>query len=115
MDQEQLNLSIKNAEYQHSFFGSICRIFGVIGVAVSIFLTYEALKAFYNHENNNLLLISLTPAGSVAATSAALGALGTTAKQSKVQSYYLKTLLENSSLRTEVYKETIDDQILEEK
>ena len=115
MDQEQLNLSIKNAEYQHSCFGSICRIFGVIGVAVSIFLTYEALKAFYNHENNNLLLISLTPAGSVAATSAALGALGTTANQSKVQSYYLKTLLENSSLRSEVCKETIDDQILEEK
>ena len=99
MDQEQLNQSIKAAEYEHSFFGSICRIFGAIGLAVSVFLTYEALKAYPNHENGNLLLISLTPAGSVAATSAALGTLGTTAKQSKVQSYYLKTLLENSSVK----------------
>ena len=97
MDQEQLNQSTKAAQYEHSFFGSICRIFGFIGVAVSIFLLYEAFKAFNNHQNGYLLLISLAPAGSVAATSAALGALGTTAKQSKVQSYYLKTLLENST------------------
>ena len=98
MDQEQLNQSIKDAEDGYSFFGSICRTFGVIGVAVSIFLGFEALKAFSNHKEGNLLLISLTPAGSIAATSAALGALGTTAKQSKIQSNYLKILLENSSV-----------------
>ena len=98
MDLEQLNQSIKAAEYEHSFFGSVCRIFGVIGVAVSIFLGYEALKAFSNHKDSNLLLFSLTPAGSVAATSAALGALGTTAKQSKIQSNYLKIHLENLSV-----------------
>ena len=115
MDQEQLNQSFKAAESEHSFFGSICRIFGLIGVAVSIFLLYEALKAFNKHQSGYLLLISLAPAGSVAATSAALGALGTTAKQSKLQSYYLKTFLENSTVKSEVFKETIEDQILEEK
>ena len=98
MDQEQLNQSFKAAESEHSFFGSICRIFGLIGVAVSIFLLYEALKSFNKHQSGYLLLISLAPAGSVAATSAALGALGTTAKQSKIQSNYLKILLENSSI-----------------
>ena len=98
MFKKNFNESIKDAENRYSFFGSICRIFGLIGVAVSIFLGYEALKAFSNHEDGNLLLISLTPAGSVAATSAALGALGTTAKQSKIQSNYLKILLENSRI-----------------
>ena len=115
MTEEQLNQSLRAARHEHSFFGSICRIFGLIGVAVSIFLLYEALKTFDNHRNRNLLLISLVPAGSVAASSAALGALGTTAKQSKVQSYYLKTLLENSTVKSQVFKETIEDQILEEK
>ena len=98
MDQEELNQCIKDAENGYSFFGSVCRIFGVIGVTVSIFLGFEALKAFSNHKEGNLLLISLTPAASVAVTSAALGALGTTAKQSKIQSNYLKILLENSSI-----------------
>ena len=98
MSKENFNESLKGAENGYSFFGSICRIFGVFGVAVSIFLGYEALKAFSNHEDGNLLLISLAPAGSVAVTSAALGALGTTAKQSKIQSNYLKILLENSSV-----------------
>ena len=98
MSKETFNESLKDAENVYSFFGSICRIFGVIGVAVSIFLGYEALKAFSNHKDSNLLLFSLTPAGSVAATSAALGALGTTAKQSKIQSNYLKIHLENLSV-----------------
>ena len=95
MEEEQLNESLKGAEYEHSIFGSICRIFGFFGIAVSIIMGYQAFKEFNNYQNRGLLLKRLAPVGSVAAISAALGSTGTTAKQSKVQSYYLKNLLKN--------------------
>ena len=115
MEEEQLNESLKGAEYEHSIFGSICRIFGFVGIAVSIIMGYQAFKEFNNHQNRELLLKRLAPVGSVAAISAALGSIGTTAKQSKVQSYYLKNLLKNSTVKSEVLKKTIKDQIKEEK
>ena len=99
MEEEQLNESLKGAEYEHSIFGSICRIFGFFGIAVSIIMGYQAFKEFNNYQNRGLLLKRLAPVGSVAAISAALGSTGTTAKQSKVQSYYLKNLLKNSTVK----------------
>ena len=66
-----------------SFFGTICQIFGVVGLLISIFLGLKAVQNTNYNRNWNLLLITLTPAGSVAVTSAAVGSLGTTASQSK--------------------------------
>ena len=104
MEEEQLNQSLKGAEYEHSIFGSICRIFGFVGIAVSIFMGYQAFKEFNNHQNRELFLKRLAPVGSIAAISATLGSIGTIAKQSKVQSYYLKNLLKNSTVKSEVLK-----------
>mgnify|MGYP004186568535 CR=1 FL=1 len=77
---------------------------GVVGVLVSIFLGLEAFKKSNNHQNWNLSLIRLAPARSVLKSIVALGLL---AKQSKLQSYYLKTLLEKLTVKSEVFKETI--------
>ena len=85
MEEEQLNQSLKGAEYEHSIFGSICRIFGFVGIAVSIIMGYQAFKKFNNHQNRNILLKRLTSVGSFVAISAALGSIGTTAKQSRIK------------------------------
>jgi len=99
--------SIKNPQYEISLSGRYCRIFGFIGILFSILIGYGALESLYKNGNRDLFLIRLYPAGAVAATSFALAALGTTAKQSKIQSYYLKVLVENSIINSEKFEETI--------
>ena len=77
---------------ENSIFGTACQSFGAIGGIVSFFLIFGPLSEVSGPDD--IYPEEFIPALSVALASATIGAIGTTAIQTKKQTILLQSLVE---------------------
>ena len=79
-------------KFENSIFGIACQTFGAIGGIVSFFLVFNVFTEA--RVRDDIYPEQFIPALTVALASATIGAIGTTAIQTKKQTILLQSLVE---------------------